>query len=64
MRKTEKTPTVLIVVTEEGVQRSLILAREDDAVGQETGYRLLAKIAPQLVAINSALRGAAAVSAV
>ena len=53
-----KTPTVVVVLSEAGVERSLILAPEDDVRAQERGYLLLARITPQLASIDNALRAA------
>ena len=64
MRKKIKTPTVVVVLSEDGVERSLIIAPEDDVELQERGHLLLARIAAQLTLIDNALRGQDAVPAV
>lgn len=57
-----KMPTVVIVLSEGGVQRSLIIAPEDDVELQERGHLLLARIAPQVALINNVLQQADAES--
>ena len=59
MQKNRKMPTVVVVLSEDGVERSLIIVPEDDVELQERGHLLLARIAPQVALINNVLQQSA-----
>ena len=56
MNKIRKVPTVVVVLTVDGIERTLILANEDDVDGQSDAYQLLARISAQLALLDNALR--------
>lgn len=49
-------PLVVIVASQKGLERSFVLYEEDSADSLEAGNLLLAKIAPQLVLLDAALK--------
>ena len=53
-------PIVVIVITWSGLQKSLLFYEEDSVEALEAGNLLLAKISPQLMLIDNALRRTAA----